>query len=69
MALKTLESRRCWVVAESFGRIFYRNSLNVGLPGVKCSDIVKKVQQGSLIQINLKEGLFFLSSSRKNLIN
>ena len=45
------------VVAESFGRIFYRNSLNVGLPGVKCSDIVKKVQQGSLIQINLKDGL------------
>jgi len=34
---------------------------------VKCSDIVKKVQQGSLIQINLKEGLFFLSSSRKTL--
>ena len=34
---------------------------------MKCSDIVKKVQQGSLIQINLKEGLFFLSSSRKTL--
>ena len=45
------------MVAKSFGRIFYRNSLNVGLPGVKCSDIVKKVQQGSLIQINLKDGL------------
>ena len=55
------------VVAESFGRIFYRNALNVGLPAVKCSGIVKEVQQGSLIQINLKEGLIFLSASRKTL--
>jgi len=55
------------VVAESFGRIFYRNALNVGLPAVKCSGIVKEVQQGSLIKINLKEGLIFLSASRKTL--
>ena len=34
---------------------------------MKCSDIVKKVQQGSLIQINLKDGLFFLCASRKTL--
>jgi len=47
------------VVAESFGRIFYRNALNMDLPAVKCSDIVKKAQQGSLIQINLKERLIF----------
>jgi len=55
------------IVAESFGRIFYRNALNVGLPAVKCSGIVKEAQQGSLIQINLKEGLIFLSASRKTL--
>jgi len=53
------------VVAESFGRIFYRNALNVGLPAVKCSGIVKEVQQGSLIQINLKEGLIVLGTSEK----
>lgn len=55
------------VVAESFGRIFYRNALNVGLPAVKCSGIVKEVQQGSLIQIDLKEGLIVLGTSRKTL--
>jgi len=55
------------VVAESFGCIFYRNTLNVGLPAVKYSAIVKEVKQGSLIQINLKEGLIFLSASRKTL--
>jgi len=55
------------VVAESFGRIFYRNALNVGLPAVKCSGIVKEVQQGSLIQINLKDGLIVLGTSEKTL--
>jgi 3-isopropylmalate/(R)-2-methylmalate dehydratase small subunit len=55
------------VVAKSFGRIFYHNALNVGLPAVKCSDIVKGIQQGNLVQNNLKEGLFFLSASRKTL--
>ena len=55
------------VVAESFGRIFYRNALNVGLPAVKCSGIVKEAQQGSLIQINLKEGLIVLDTPEKTL--
>ena len=45
------------MVAKSFGCIFYRNALNVELHAVKCSGIVKEVQQGSLIQINLKDGL------------
>ena len=55
------------VVAESFGRIFYRNAINVGLPIVKCSGIVKKVQQGNLIRVNLKEGLIVLGTSEKTL--
>ena len=55
------------VVAESFGRIFYRNALNVGLPIVKCPGIVKKVQQGDLMQVNLKEGLIILNASGKTL--
>ncbi|MCJ7657481.1 MAG: hypothetical protein MUO55_06875 [Candidatus Atribacteria bacterium] len=54
-------------MAESFGHIFHRNALNVGLPAVKYSGIVKEVKQGSLIQINIKEGLIFLSASRKTL--
>ncbi len=56
------------VVAESFGRIFYRNALNVGLPIVKCPGIVKKVQQGDLIQVNLEEGLIILNVSRETLL-
>ncbi|MEA2086958.1 MAG: 3-isopropylmalate dehydratase small subunit [Candidatus Caldatribacteriota bacterium] len=55
------------VVAESFGRIFYRNAINIGLPIVKCPGIVKKVHQGDLIQANLKEGLIILDISGETL--
>ena len=48
------------IVAESFGRIFYRNAINVGLPVVKCLDIIKKTHQGNLIKINLQDGLITL---------
>jgi 3-isopropylmalate dehydratase small subunit len=53
------------VVAESFGRIFYRNALNMGLPIIKCLGIVKEVRPGDLIQVNLKDGLIILSASSR----
>jgi 3-isopropylmalate/(R)-2-methylmalate dehydratase small subunit len=55
------------VVAESFGRIFYRNALNVGLPIVKCSGIVKEIHQEDLLGVNLEEGLIILNASGKTL--
>jgi len=47
-------------VAESFGRIFYRNAINVGLPVLIYPDIIKKVHQGDLMKINLQDGLITL---------
>jgi 3-isopropylmalate/(R)-2-methylmalate dehydratase small subunit len=55
------------IVAESFGRIFYRNALNVGLPIVKCPGIVKEIHQGDSMRVNLKEGLIILNASGKTL--
>jgi len=55
------------IVAESFGRIFYRNALNVGLPIVKCPGIVKEIYQGDSMRVNLKEGLIILNASGKTL--
>jgi len=55
------------VVAESFGRIFYRNALNVGLPIVKCPGIANEIHQEDLIRVNLKEGLIILNDSGKTL--
>ncbi len=44
------------VVAESFARIFFRNSINLGLPLIVCKGISKKVKDGQTLTVNLKTG-------------
>ena len=48
------------IVAESFGRIFYRNAINIGLPVLKYPKIIKEIHQNDSIKINLKDGLITL---------
>jgi 3-isopropylmalate/(R)-2-methylmalate dehydratase small subunit len=47
---------RC-VVAESFARIFYRNSINIGLPALECQEISEKVEEGDLLSVDPKAGV------------
>lgn len=42
------------VIAESFGRIFYRNAINSGLPVIACPAAAQAVRQGELVAINLE---------------
>lgn len=44
------------VVASTFARIFYRNSINVGLPIVECREIVEVTKQGDELEIDLVNG-------------
>ncbi len=44
------------VIAESFARIFYRNSLNIGLPLLESKEASNAIKEGDLISTNLKEG-------------
>ena len=44
------------VVAESFARIFYRNSFNVGLAAIECPGISKKAKMGDDIEIDTAAG-------------
>jgi len=55
------------VVAESFGRIFYRNAINIGLPAIKYLDIAKEVNQSDLIKIDLQNGLIILFSPERKI--
>jgi 3-isopropylmalate dehydratase small subunit len=43
------------IIATSFARIFYRNSINVGLPVVEMDD-TSLIQEGDEIEIDLLEG-------------
>jgi len=44
------------VIAESFARIFYRNSINVGLPILVSKDC-GSISAGSLLSVDLNQGL------------
>jgi 3-isopropylmalate/(R)-2-methylmalate dehydratase small subunit len=44
------------VIAESFARIFYRNSITIGLPVLTCSSISSKVKTGDKLVVNLRTG-------------
>ena len=44
------------VVAASFARIFYRNSINIGLPILECKD-AGKINEGDLLEIDLSGGI------------
>jgi 3-isopropylmalate/(R)-2-methylmalate dehydratase small subunit len=45
------------VVAESFARIFYRNSINVGLPLLEAKDISRHISQGDELEIDMEKGI------------
>ncbi len=45
------------VVAESFARIYYRNSVNIGLPAITCPNITDIVTEGDEIEIDMDEGI------------
>ena len=44
------------ILAESFARIFYRNSINVGLPIVECPGISTDAQPGDRFRVDLDAG-------------
>lgn len=44
------------VIAESFGRIWYRNAINQGLLALTCPEAVAALQKGDQVTINLEKG-------------
>lgn len=45
------------VIADSFARIFYRNSINLGLPLIVCKGISRHVQEGQTLEVDLEKGI------------
>ena len=44
------------VIAESFARIYYRNSINIGLPALECPGITEAVKEGDIIEVDVTGG-------------
>jgi 3-isopropylmalate/(R)-2-methylmalate dehydratase small subunit len=44
------------VLAESFARIFYRNSITIGLPVLVCTRVSSKVKEGDMLVVDLQIG-------------
>ncbi|MBD3184040.1 3-isopropylmalate dehydratase small subunit [Candidatus Poribacteria bacterium] len=45
------------VIAKSFARIFYRNSINIGLPILESEEAAAKIQEGDRLEIDLASGV------------
>ena len=45
------------VIARSFARIFYRNSINQGLPVIQCPKLTEAVETGDEIDLHLHQGV------------
>jgi len=45
------------VIASSFARIFYRNSINIGLNILECAGINESISEGDVLEVHTDEGL------------
>ena len=45
------------VIAKSFARIFYRNSINIGLPIMECPEAVDAISAGDTVSVDFTTGL------------
>lgn len=45
------------VIAGDFARIFYRNSINMGLPILECKEAVEGIDMGDEVEVDFEEGL------------
>ncbi|MCR5155709.1 MAG: 3-isopropylmalate dehydratase small subunit [Butyrivibrio sp.] len=45
------------VIAKSFARIFYRNSINIGLPIIECEEAAENINAGDVVSIDFDTGV------------
>jgi len=44
------------VIAKSFARIFYRNSINIGLPVIECGE-AEEIDDGDILEVDMERGV------------
>ena len=53
------ESGISLVIAKSFARIFYRNSINIGLAILECPEASENIKEGDKIEADLDNGVIY----------
>lgn len=53
------ESGISLVIAKSFARIFYRNSINIGLAIVECPEAAERIANGDQVEADLDTGVIY----------
>lgn len=54
------------VIARSFARIFYRNSINIGLPILECDEAVSGISEGDIVSVNFDTGIITNETTGKS---
>ena len=52
------------VIAETYARIFYRNSINIGLPIIECKEAAENIEAGDEVEIDFDSGI--ITNKTKN---
>ena len=45
------------VIARSFARIFYRNSINIGFPILECPEAADAIEEGDQVEVDFETGV------------
>ncbi|MDD4501575.1 MAG: 3-isopropylmalate dehydratase small subunit [Clostridia bacterium] len=51
------ESGISLVIAKDFARIFYRNSINIGLPIIECAEASEQINEGDEVEADFEKGI------------
>ncbi|MFA6940878.1 MAG: 3-isopropylmalate dehydratase small subunit [Clostridiaceae bacterium] len=54
------------VIAETFARIFFRNSINIGLPIIECAEAAKDINEGDELEIDTTKGEIINKTQEKS---
>ena len=60
------ESGISLVIARSFARIFYRNSINIGLAILECPEAVDGISEGDIVEADLDSGVIYNKTTGKS---
>lgn len=53
------------VIAESFARIFYRNSINIGFPILECKEAVDGIEAGDEVDVDFTTGVIYNKTKKE----